>query len=73
MPAVQRIGNRRRSSSPVFELRVQWQRFDLALHAIQLSDQLDGRCGNRALARQVQLDELAPRMRHAADLGHAEC
>ncbi|MNV40855.1 hypothetical protein D3C71_1324740 [compost metagenome] len=42
------------------------------LYFVQLLDVPQGLLGKLALVGGVQLEELAPRMSHAADLGHAE-
>ena len=42
-----------------------------ALHLVQLTDVLEGLLGQLALVGGMQVEELAPCMGHAADLGHA--
>ena len=61
-PVVQRPGDGRRACSSLVQPLLRIEQLHLALDAVQLADEVNGRCRDGALVGLVQLDELAPRM-----------
>ena len=49
------------------------KRLDLALDLVDPRELLQRELGDLALVRCMQIEELAPRVRQAADLGHTTC
>ena len=62
-PVVQRLGNGCCPSASLLQPVLAVLVSDVALHAIQLPDQFDGRLGQRALVGHVKFDELTPGVR----------
>lgn len=70
-PVVQRLGDRCASFLSMLQPALVVEVTDVALDLVELADPLHRRARDRALVGRVQLDELAPGVSHAADLGDA--
>ena len=70
-PLVQRIGDSSRLALPYRLALVGVEVVDLALDARTALEELQRLLADLAAVVDPQLVELAPRVRHAADLGHA--